>query len=84
MDNDKQGNLSKAFGKYDADQMAPASMILDGGWQNPEDMIQTTDYDGIDIITANMSLFGAAWNLVKEGEQDMAERYQRFMKAGTP
>ena len=45
-------------------------------------MIQTTDYDGIDIITANMSLFGVAWDLVKEGEQDMTERYQRFMKAG--
>ena len=81
-DNDKQGNLSKAFGRYDADQIAPVSRILDGGWKNPEDMIQTTDYDGIDIITANMSLFGTAWNLVKEGEQDMTERYQRFMKAG--
>lgn len=31
-DNDKQGNLSKAFDRYDADQTAPASRILNGGW----------------------------------------------------
>lgn len=81
-DNDKQGNLSKAFGRYDAEQIAPAAKILGGGWQNPEELIQPTDYEGMDIITANMSMFGASWNLVREGESDMTGRYRRFIKAG--
>ena len=45
-------------------------------------MIQATDYEGIDIISANLSLFGAAWNLVREGGEDMTGRYRRFVKAG--
>ena len=80
-DNDKQGNLSKAFDRYDAGQTAPASRILNGGWQDPKEVIQKTEYEGIDIITANMSLSNASWNLIREGEQDMTERYRRFMKA---
>ena len=81
-DNDKQGNLSKAFARYEAEQTAPAAKILSGEWQNLEELIQTTDYEGIDIITANLSLFGAAWNLVREGGEDMAGRFRRFLKAG--
>ena len=81
-DNDKQGNLSKAFGRYEAEQTVPTARILSGDWQNPEELIQATDYEGIDIITANLSLFGTAWNLVREGETDMTERYRRFLKAG--
>ena len=80
-DNDKQGNLSKAFDRYDADQTAPASRILNGGWQDPKVMMQKTEYEGIDIITANMSLSNASWDLVREGGRDMTERYQQFMKA---
>jgi len=81
-DNDKQGNRSKAFARYMAEQTAPVAKILSGEWQDPEELIQATDYEGIDIITANLSLFGAAWNLVREGETDMTERYRRFLKAG--
>ena len=80
-DNDKQGNLSKAFDRYEAEQTAPAARILSGDWQNPEELIQATDYEGIDIITSNLSLFGTAWNLVREGGNDMTERYRRFVKA---
>ncbi|MEY8413731.1 ParA family protein [Lachnospiraceae bacterium 62-26] len=81
-DNDKQGNLSKAFARYEAEQTTPAAKILSGEWQNLEELIQTTDYEGIDIITANLSLFGAAWKLVREGGADMTERYRRFLRAG--
>ncbi|MCX4300475.1 MAG: AAA family ATPase, partial [Lachnospiraceae bacterium] len=63
LDNDKQGNLSKAYGRYDAESVAPITKLLSGEWLNPEEIIQHTDYEGIDIITANMSLFGATWNL---------------------
>lgn len=80
-DNDKQGNLSKAFGRYDAECIAPVTRLLDGDWQEPEELIQSTDYKGIDILTSNMSLFGAAWNLVKEENADRAGRYRKFVEA---
>ncbi len=75
LDNDKQGNLSKAYGRYDAESVAPITKLLSGEWLNPEEIIQHTDYEGIDIITANMSLFGATWNLTKEENENQTERY---------
>lgn len=42
----------------------------------------TADYVGqqccIDIVTSNMSLFGATWNLTKEDSENQTERYKRF------
>jgi len=82
-DNDKQGNLSKAFGRYDAEETAPATKLLNGDWQRPEELIQPTDYKGMDIITSNLSLFGAAWNLMKEEAADKTGRYKKFVGAET-
>ncbi len=82
-DNDKQGNLSKAFGRYHAEQTAPVTRLLNGDWQKPEELIQPTDYEGMDIITSNLSLFGATWNLMKEESEDRVKKYQKFMEAET-
>lgn len=81
LDNDKQGNLSKAYGRYDAESIAPITKLLSGDWQQAEELIQHTDYEGIDIITANMSLFGATWNLTKEESESQIERYKRLKDA---
>lgn len=80
-DNDKQGNLSKAFGRYDAGQAAPVTRILSGDWQRPEKLAQPTDYEGMDILTSNLSLFGASWRLMAGEQGDMTERYRRFLTA---
>ena len=80
LDNDKQGNISKAYGKYDAEQTAPITRLLCGNWKYPAELIQNTDYDGIDIVTSNMSLFGAIWNLLKTGDSDLMERYKKFIE----
>lgn len=80
LDNDKQGNLSKAYRRYDAEQTAPVTRLLCGNWERPEELIQCTDYDGIDIVPSNMSLFGAVWNLLKSGDSNLMDRYQRFME----
>ena len=32
LDNDKQGNLSKAYGRYDAESVAPITKLLSGEW----------------------------------------------------
>lgn len=81
LDNDKQGNLSKAYGRYDTQSVAPTTKLLAAEWQKAEDIIQPTDYEGIDIISANMSLFGAAWNLGKDEATNQTDRYKRFFDA---
>lgn len=85
LDNDKQGNLSKAYGRYDAERVAPVTMLLNGEWENWEEnvmpensLIQPTDYEGVDIITSNMSLFGAIWNLTKEEGESQIWKYKRL------
>lgn len=81
LDNDKQGNLSKAYGRYDAESIAPITRLLSGEWEKPEQLINHTPYEGIDIVTANMSLFGATWNLTKEESKNQIERYKRLTDA---
>ena len=78
LDNDKQGNISRAYRRYDAENAAPVAKLLTGEWSLPEELIQATDYDGIDIITANMSLFGAVCSLMRENSGDITGRYRRL------
>ena len=61
IDNDKQGNASRAYGRYDAENVAPITKLLSGEWKSAGEIIQHTEYEGIDIVSANMSLFGAAF-----------------------
>ena len=86
LDNDKQGNLSKAYGRYNSEAVAPVTKLLSGNWKYHEDFIGTcndlirpTDYNGIDIISSNMSLFGAVWNLTKEESDSQIWRYKKLM-----
>ncbi len=81
-DNDKQGNLSRAYRRYDAESMSPAAKILKGKWEGQEGLIQATDYEGIDIITANLSLFGAVCSLMREEGANLTGRYQGFLMEG--
>ena len=81
LDNDKQGNLSKAYGRYDAESIAPITRLLSGEWTRVTELINHTDYAGVDIITANMSLFGATWNLTKAEDENQTERYKRLIQA---
>lgn len=81
IDNDKQGNLSKAYSRYDAENVAPVTKLLAGDWESADELIQHTEYEGIDIVTANMSLFGATWNLTKEDSGNQIERYKALVYA---
>ena len=56
IDNDKQGNASRAYGRYDAESVAPITKLLSGEWQRAGEIIQHTEYEGIDIIAATMLL----------------------------
>lgn len=77
LDNDKQGNLSRAYGCYDAETVAPIARLLSNDYINAEELIQHTEYPGIDIIASNMSLFGATWNLTNASEEQVS-RYKKF------
>ena len=81
IDNDKQGNASRAYGRYDAESIAPITRMLSGEWQRAGEIIQHTEYEGIDIIAANLSLFGAAWNLTREENENQIERYKKLATA---
>ena len=80
IDNDKQGNLSKAYSRYDAENVAPVTRLLAGDWENADELIQHTEYEGIDIVTANMSLFGATWNLTKEDSENQIDIKRWYMQ----
>nr|WP_318682609.1 ParA family protein [uncultured Acetatifactor sp.] len=80
IDNDKQGNLSKAYGRYNADEVAPIAKLLCGDWRTATELIQATEYEGIDIIASNMSLFGATWNLTKTDDESQTERYKELIQ----
>lgn len=58
--------------------MAPITKLLSGEWQAAAELIQRTDYEGIDIIPANMSLMGATWQLTTEETGNQIERYKRL------
>lgn len=83
IDNDKQGNASKAYGRYDAESIAPTTRLLLGEWTDASELIQHTEYENIDIVTANMSLFGAVWNLTKADDENQTERYKALVRAKT-
>lgn len=65
LDNDKQGNLSKASGAYNPIGGCAAAKALLGKYINPlRDLItEHPQYNNIDIITANMSLMQAVWQI---------------------
>lgn len=83
LDNDKQGNLSKAYGRYDAESIAPVTRLLSGEWTAAAELIQKTDYEGIDIVSANMSLMGATWQLTTAETGNQIERYKRLVQMDT-
>lgn len=58
VDNDKQGNTSKAFGVHSYDEKS-ISDILTARRIDPHEVIKRTRYENIDVIPANMTLIHA-------------------------
>lgn len=65
LDNDKQGNLSKAAGAYESTGVCAAARAITGEYKNPlKDLIvEHPQCNNIDIIPANMSLMQAVWQI---------------------
>jgi len=77
IDNDKQGNVSKFFGLHGDDVDGMAELMTQRGI-DPQGLIKSTAYSGLDVITANMHLLNAN----KEVLLDMSRPQQtRLSKA---
>lgn len=81
IDNDKQGNTSKAFKKYDTeDKNTVARMMLERNIDVSE-IIKKTDYENIDIITANMDLLEANLRTIVDTGRQQQTRFKKALAA---
>ncbi|MEG2380100.1 MAG: ParA family protein [Oscillospiraceae bacterium] len=58
IDLDPQGNASKAYGRYSQKKLSVSDLLVDKSI-DIKTVIQSTDYDNIDIITSNNNLIAA-------------------------
>lgn len=65
LDNDKQGNISRLFKAHDGDEEECAMSKVFSGKSGAE-VIKHTEYENIDIITADMSLLNVSSQIVGE------------------
>ena len=81
IDNDKQGNASKAFDRYDTeDKDTIARAMLERNF-NISEIIKKTNYEGIDIITANMDLLEANLKTVVDAGRQQQTRFKKALVA---
>lgn len=78
VDNDKQGNLSRALGTYQDDGVCPAARLLAG--EPAQGLIQHAE-SGIDIIPANLYLLTATCQLMSGMAAGQTRRYRSLRKA---
>lgn len=79
VDNDKQGNLSQAMGRYHAeDHMCGTAQLLAG--RDVNKIMRFTDKPGLGVVSANMSLLTSTYRLLsKSGEK--VERFETLRNA---
>ena len=81
LDNDKQGNASKALGKYRALGECGAARALTGKYKYALDVITDVQNTGgiLDVITGNMSLMTATYQLAAEQGNQLG-RYKKLLE----
>ena len=79
IDNDKQGNASKIMNRHDYQHKGTAEVMTQRGI-NPAEVIQHTDYDGLDIITANMNLLTANLEVMLDQSRPQQTRFKKFLE----
>lgn len=75
IDNDKQGNISKAFGVYDSESDATTAALMTGR-HALDDVIHHTKYTDIDIIPANMGLLDANLEVMRDVSRPQQNRFE--------
>lgn len=79
IDNDKQGNLSKIFNRHDYEHEGIAEIMTIRN-VDTRSMIQKTDYENLDIITANMTLLNANLSVMLDQSRQQQTRMKKHLK----
>lgn len=81
IDNDKQGNTSKAFKRYDTEDINTIARVMLQRNVDVSEVIKSTDYENIDIITANMDLLEANLKTVVDASRQQQTRFKKGLAA---
>lgn len=81
IDNDKQGNTSKAFKQYEPEDTNTIARIMLQRNADVFEVIKRTDYNGIDIISANMDLLEANLKTVVDASRQQQTRFKKALAA---
>lgn len=78
IDNDKQGNASKILNRHSYDKPGTAEIMTQ---RNPDlkEIIQHTDYEGLDIISANMNLLTANLKVQLDQQRPQQTRFKKTL-----
>ena len=79
IDNDKQGNASKILNRHDYSHKGTANVMTERGTDLKE-IIQQTDYEGLDIITANMNLLKANLEVLLDQQRPQQTRFKKALE----
>lgn len=75
IDNDKQGNTSKFFRLHSYDHKSIADVLVERNF-NVYDVIRKTEYENLDLISANMNLLSANLKVI----MDMSRQQQTILR----
>lgn len=79
IDNDKQGNTSKFFGVHGYQEKGIAELLTERGL-DVRSVIKKTNYEGLDIISANMNLLRANKEILLDVSRPQQTRLNRALE----
>lgn len=79
IDNDKQGNASKILNRHNYSNKGTAEIMTERNL-NMAEVIQHTDYEGLDIITANMNLLKANLEVLLDQQRPQQTRFKKALE----
>lgn len=80
IDNDKQGNASKLLQRHSYTHKGTAELMTERGVDMKE-IIQHTEYEGLDIITANMTLLTANLEVMLDQKRPQQTRFLKGLES---
>jgi len=78
VDNDKQGNSSKFFKAHSYDNYSITDVLLEKGF-DVKRAIKRTDYEGLDILPANMTLLNANKRILLDTTRQQQTRLKKAL-----
>lgn len=76
VDNDKQGNTSKILKRHSYERPGVAEILTERSMDMKE-MIQHTDYEGLDLVTAYMNLISASLAVMLDQQRPQQTRFRQ-------